>query len=93
MSRNRARGMQQWRRSIFRAKQWRRDPRCGWCHATVLFEKSTIDHVVPLAKGGSDSPDNWMLSCFTCNHSRGDSIGPPKHVLTRAERRARGTAQ
>lgn len=43
--------------------------RCEYCHApeaifNVPFE---VDHITPLAKGGSDEPSNWALACRACN--------------------------
>lgn len=34
----------------------------------------TVDHVVPLAKGGSDDPGNLALACFHCNRGKGDRL-------------------
>ena len=34
----------------------------------------TIDHVVPISKGGKDTLDNVRLSCFKCNMSKGTKI-------------------
>lgn len=31
---------------------------------------ATIDHVVPHSKGGSDEPDNLVLSCSYCNSNK-----------------------
>lgn len=42
---------------------------CFWC-GTVLQEYH-IDHLVPIAKGGTNYPDNLVISCPTCNVSRG----------------------
>ena len=83
-----------WRLRVYRRNQWRRDPSCRWCHKPIgSFREATVDHVIPLSKGGSNSPDNWLLSCFTCNHSRGDSIGAPKHVLKQAKREQEARAR
>ena len=45
---------------------------CEYCHASeqwqyVLF---TVDHIVPLAQGGEDTPDNLALACFHCNRRK-----------------------
>lgn len=32
----------------------------------------TVDHVVPLSRGGADGPSNWVLSCLQCNQRKGD---------------------
>lgn len=31
---------------------------------------ATIDHVIPHSKGGSDEPDNLVLSCSYCNSNK-----------------------
>jgi 5-methylcytosine-specific restriction endonuclease McrA len=40
--------------------------RCYWCKAGY-GEKFHIDHVWPLKRGGSNGPENIVLSCPTCN--------------------------
>ncbi|WP_410772459.1 HNH endonuclease [Fontibacillus sp. BL9] len=41
---------------------------CLWCgsHAT------TVDHIIPASKGGSDLPHNLLASCSECNSKRGN---------------------
>lgn len=38
---------------------------CRYCHATDAA--LTIDHVVPVALGGSDAPENLVTACKDCN--------------------------
>ncbi|HUW15223.1 MAG TPA: HNH endonuclease, partial [Anaerolineae bacterium] len=48
---------------------WERDGReCAYCGST---ENLTLDHIVPLAKGGAHSPDNLCVLCKSCNSSKG----------------------
>lgn len=49
---------------------------CEYCHApeaifNVPFE---VDHIIPLAKGGVDAPDNWALACRACNLYKSNHI-------------------
>jgi len=44
--------------------------RCWWCNK-IIKSKWHLDHRVPLAKGGSNSPDNLVISCPACNLSKG----------------------
>lgn len=39
---------------------------CHYCGKLA----TTIDHVVPKAKGGSDEIDNLVPSCYQCNHKK-----------------------
>ena len=34
----------------------------------------TVDHVVPVAYGGADTPDNWRPACRHCNSSAGGRL-------------------
>jgi 5-methylcytosine-specific restriction endonuclease McrA len=46
--------------------------RCLRCNAT---ERITIDHIIPLSKGGSNTVDNLQPLCHSCNSSKGS-----KHI-------------
>lgn len=57
---------------------------CHWCHKPLSANAEpgaanapTVDHKIPLALGGGDRPNNWVLSCYPCNHRRGATMGPP----------------
>jgi hypothetical protein len=50
------------------------NPRCRWCGVLLTKSSATIDHIIPLSKGGSNFPDNLTLSCFDCNQSKADSM-------------------
>lgn len=50
------------------------DPRCHWCRAELELEASTVDHVIPLSRGGSNRDDNVVLACQPCNQRRGNAL-------------------
>ena len=67
--------------------------RCFWCHrqmidAPIECAKDcslhlTLEHVVPVCKGGTHELFNLVLACFQCNNCRGDSVevfAPPWSV-------------
>lgn len=41
---------------------------CLWCGRYA----TTVDHIIPASKGGSDLPHNLIASCSECNTKRGD---------------------
>lgn len=41
---------------------------CVYCGATGEL---TLDHVIPQSRGGSDTPENLVLACKSCNCSKG----------------------
>jgi 5-methylcytosine-specific restriction endonuclease McrA len=45
---------------------------CRYCGSnTGPFE---IDHVFPWSRGGSDTPENLVVACQTCNRSKGSKL-------------------
>lgn len=54
--------------------------RCCCCRQVVVRSKkyqpnqATVDHVVPLAKGGLHVEDNLQLMCMTCNSRKSDGL-------------------
>lgn len=49
---------------------------CEYCHTSERWQyvQFTIDHVIPLARGGSGDPDNLALACFHCNRRKADKL-------------------
>jgi hypothetical protein len=52
--------------------------RCGYCRADqeVVLARFEIDHIIPLAAGGTDDECNLWLACPLCNgHKSGKTTG------------------
>lgn len=43
---------------------------CCFCRRRLSFDVATLEHVVPLSKGGSWDIDNLRISCQNCNSER-----------------------
>ena len=39
-------------------------------------EANTVDHIIPISKGGISSDDNMIASCHRCNSGKRDRIAP-----------------
>ncbi len=47
---------------------------CFYCGKKINKAQLIIDHVVPMSKGGSNTFENIVLSCWFCNLKKGDRI-------------------
>lgn len=52
---------------------------CGICGKQINGE-ITIDHIIPLSKGGSSAPKNLQPAHRNCNLTKGDSV-PPDYIV------------
>ena len=44
------------------------DGRCGYCGEKIDIKDMQVDHIVALRVGGTDTLDNMICSCRSCNH-------------------------
>lgn len=70
-------GTQEPRKNLSRRLRYeilRRDNHtCRYCGAAAPDAKLTVDHVVPVALGGSDEPGNLVTACQDCNAGKASS--------------------
>lgn len=48
--------------------------RCQICGKLITYEEFTVDHIIPLAKGGTNDMDNLQSSCLRCNKIKADIL-------------------
>jgi hypothetical protein len=85
-------------RSVFERDGWR----CRMCGVLLVRDAgdfppdmATIDHIVPLSRGGAHTVDNAQAACLHCNSAKQDrlevaSSGPRLHPLDGSVRDPRG---
>lgn len=56
--------------------------KCYWCECQLTIDTSTIEHIVPIARGGLENANNRTLACQKCNASRGHDMPELNHTMT-----------
>lgn len=62
--------------NVFLRDEWK----CQYCGVELTTNKATIDHVLPLSKGGKTTFTNIVTACTVCNFKKGNDhrIKPPR---------------
>ena len=47
---------------------------CWWCEKPLTIDTSTLEHIIPLDRGGLDNANNRTLACLKCNNDRGNNM-------------------
>lgn len=45
---------------------------CVYCGCILTFKEATVEHIIPIGKGGPDIIENLTISCKPCNNHRHD---------------------
>ena len=83
------------RRNYRAARRWlySQSKDCRWCGCPLAYSASTIDHVVPLSRGGTNRWENLVLACQACNAKRANNCGVPQGVPLRKITQAKANPQ
>lgn len=65
---------------------------CQYCGGTAPDVRLTIDHVIPVALGGTDDPSNLVTACDACNSGK-TSSSPDEATVAAVDESARQWAQ
>ena len=47
---------------------------CYWCDKPLTLDTSTLEHIIPLSRGGLDNANNRTVACVSCNGERGSEM-------------------
>lgn len=47
--------------------------RCAYCQRKLEKDEATLDHIVAVSLGGSNSRSNLALACLECNRTKGNT--------------------
>jgi 5-methylcytosine-specific restriction endonuclease McrA len=62
------------RKQRYRRMLLRLDPHCQYCGLGLDMDTATLDHVIPVAQGGSSRFANMALACEPCNAHKRDTL-------------------
>ena len=62
------------RQKIAKRHGWK----CHYCGKALTHSTATLDHIIPVAMGGTLADHNLCLACRACNNKKGDK---PPHVF------------
>lgn len=48
--------------------------RCALCGRFMNYDEFTVDHILPISKGGTNNMDNLQATCLVCNRIKQDIL-------------------
>lgn len=60
------------RRKAVIERLWDISKDCFYCTIALTFRSRSLEHILPLSKGGTNQQDNLCLTCHDCNAMKGD---------------------
>lgn len=75
-------------RALRKSGWWQRQLNAGVCHycgANVGADALTLDHVVPVSRGGCSTKGNVVPACRDCNQKK-KYLTPAEQILAELER-------
>lgn len=72
MSANKGRNSTQKRKLKLKLFGGKAAKQCCFCSRSLTQSSATLEHVVPLSKGGGWNIENLRISCSCCNFERSD---------------------
>jgi 5-methylcytosine-specific restriction endonuclease McrA len=56
----------------FIAMSLKADAKCAYCGEWLLVAGGSVDHMMPVSRGGTNTRENLCLCCLPCNKSKGN---------------------
>ena len=53
---------------------------CHYCGRELRLAAATIDHLLPISRGGCTTFDNIVIACVACNNAKGNKTKEEFHV-------------
>ena len=60
----------------FKKRMFKKSNICYLCLRSMTFEEASVDHVIPLSKGGLNHHNNYRLAHERCNQQKGNNDHP-----------------
>jgi len=65
-------------RELRRSRWWQNKianaPACHYCAKNLSKAECTMDHVVPIVRGGRSTKSNVVVACKDCNNAKKDKL-------------------
>jgi 5-methylcytosine-specific restriction endonuclease McrA len=68
-------------------------PWCTYCGSPATKGNDlTIDHIVPLSRGGTNRRENLTVACFKCNRAKSDGVSAVDAITRTASEKSNDVA-